>query len=77
MRPGEDPLTLTARAYPADQDSDAIFKWSTPDSDCLKLTPSEDGRSCECEGLKAKAGGTLLTVSCEGIEYSIPVYIVN
>lgn len=77
MHMGEDPLTITAQAFPADVFADATFKWSTADPDCLKLTPGDDGKSCECSILQAKSGGTTLTVSCFGMEYSIPVYLVN
>ncbi len=77
MHMGEDPLTIKASAYPADVFADASFNWSTADPDCLQLTPSEDGKSCECAILQAKQGGTRLTVSCYGVEYSIPVYLAN
>ena len=77
MHMGEDPLTISASAYPADVFANASFTWTVADPDCLKLTPSDDGKSCECEILQAKAGGTRLTVSCYGFEYSIPVYLAN
>ena len=77
MHMGEDPLTIKASAYPADVFADASFNWKTDDPDCLQLTPSDDGKSCECAILQAKSGGTKLTVSCYGVEYSIPVYLAN
>ena len=77
MRSTEDPLTITARAYPADQFADATFSWKVSDSTKLQLTPSSDTKSCECKFLEAVQGGITLTVSCYGKEYSIPVYLVN
>ncbi len=77
MHMGEDPLTIKATAYPAEAFSTAGFTWYTPDPDCLKLTPSSDGKSCECAILQAKSGGTKLRVSCYGFDYEIPVYLAN
>ena len=77
MHLGEDPLTIKASAYPADVFANASFKWSTDDPDCLKLTPSADGRSCECAIVQSKQGPTRLKVTCFGFEYSIPVYLAK
>ena len=77
MHMGEDPLTIKASAYPADVFANVSFKWSTDDPDCLKLTPSADGRSCECAIVQSKQGPTRLKVSCYGFEYSIPVYLAK
>jgi len=77
MHMGEEPLTITARAFPADTFSDARFTWRVSDSSKLQLTPSADTKSCECAILEAVSGGVTLTVSCYGFEYSIPVYLAN
>lgn len=77
MYVGDEPLTFTARAYPADTFADASFSWYTDDPDCLKLTPSEDGKECKVQILQAKAGGTRLYVSCFGTEYFIPAYLAR
>lgn len=77
MRSTEDPLTITARAYPADQFADATFSWRVSDPTKLQLTPSADTKSCECKFLEAVSGGVTLTVTCYGKEFTIPVYLVN
>ena len=76
MYVGDDPLTIKAQAYPADQFANARFTWSISDSSKMKLTPSDDTKSCECAILEASTNGPVtLTVSCYGKEYSIPVYL--
>ena len=76
MYEGDEPLTIKAQAYPADQFADARFRWSVSDSSKMKLTPSDDTKSCECAILEASTNGPVtLTVSCYGKEYSIPVYL--
>ena len=73
---GDDPLTIRAQAYPADQFANARFQWSVSDSSKMKLTPSDDTKSCECAILEASTNGPVtLTVSCYGKEYSIHVYL--
>ena len=46
------------------------------DDSVLKITPSEDTKECKCEILARKNGGVKLTVSCNGTEHSIRVYLV-
>lgn len=77
MYEGDEPLTFTAKAYPADVFANASFSWWTDDPDCLQLTPSEDGKECKVQILQAKAGGTKLYVSCFGTEYFIPAYLAR
>lgn len=77
MYEGDEPLTFTAKAYPADVFANAEFSWWTDDPDCLQLTPGDGGRECKVQILKAKAGGTKLYVSCYGTEYSIPAYLAK
>ena len=77
MYTGDEALTITASAYPADTFANASFTWRTDDPDCLQLTPSEDGKSCEVAILQAKAGGTKLYASCYGVEYWVPVYLIQ
>ncbi len=77
MYEGDEPLTFSAKAYPADQFANASFSWWTDDPDCLQLTPSEDGKECKVQILQAKAGGTKLHVSCYGVEYYIPAYLAK
>jgi len=77
MYTNDEPLTITASAYPADTFANASFTWRTDDPDCLQLTPSEDGKSCEVAILQAKAGGTKLYASCYGVEYWVPVYLIQ
>ena len=77
MHMGEAPITVTAVAYPVDQFATATFEWSCSDEECLKITPSEDTRSCTCEILKPINGGVKLTASCYGKEVTIPVYLVD
>ena len=75
MYTDEDPLTIKAQAYPADQFANATFEWSISDSSKMRLTPSDDTKSCECAALDGSNGPITLTVSCYGKEYSIPVYV--
>ena len=77
MRVGDEPITLTAKAYPIDQFADATFTWKSEDSNYLKLTPSEDGTECSFEILATKAGGVGFTVTCNGTTIDRRVYLVN
>ena len=75
MYVGDDPLTISARAYPNDQLSDARFSWSVSDSTKARLTPSADTQSCEVAVLESAGGYITLTVECFGVTYSVPLYI--
>ncbi len=76
MHEGDDPLTIKATVYPIEEFSDAKLTWSVDDESVFKITPSEDTKECKCEILGRKNGGVKLTVSCNGYEYSIRVYLV-
>ena len=75
MYVGDDPLTISARAYPNDQLADAPFTWRVSDNTKAKLTPSEDTQSCEILVLESAGGSITLTVECYGVTYSVPLYI--
>ena len=75
MKMGEAAVTVTAVAYPIDQFADAKFQWSCSDESSMKITVSEDTKSCTCEILNPKDGGVRLTVTCNGTEKTIPVYL--
>lgn len=75
MKMGEDPVTVTAVAYPIDQFADAKFTWACSDESAMKITVSEDTKSCTCEILNPKDGGVKLSVACNGKELQIPVYL--
>ena len=77
MHLNDEPITLTAKAYPMDQFADARFTWKSEDSNYLKLTPSDDGTECSFEILATKAGGVAFTVTCNGFEIERRVYLVN
>ena len=77
MKMGEADVTVTAVAYPIDQFADARFTWSCSDESSMKITVSEDTKSCTCSILNPKDGGVRLTVSCNGTEKTIPVYLRN
>ena len=77
MHMGDAPVTLTATAYPVEQFTDAKFTWKCSDDTLLKLTPSDDTKNCVCEILGTRNGGVSLTVSCNGTDFSLTVYLVN
>ena len=77
MHMGDEPITLTAKAYPMDQFADATFTWKSEDANYLKLTQSEDGTECSFEILATKAGGVGFTVTCNGTTIDRRVYLVN
>ena len=72
---GDDPITISARAYPNDKLSDARFSWSVSDPSKARLTPSEDTQSCQVEVLESAGGYINLTVECFGVTYTVPLYI--
>ena len=77
MHEGNDPLTIHAVVYPVEEFSDAQLTWSVDDESVFKITPDpEDSKQCKCEILARKNGGVKLTVSCNGFEKSIRVYLV-
>ena len=76
MHEGDDPLTIKATVFPIEDFSDAKLTWRVDDDSVLKITPSEDTKECKCEILARKNGGVKLTVSCNGTEHSIRVYLV-
>ena len=77
MHEGDEPLTIKATAYPVESFADATYKWSVDDESCLKLTPGEDTSECKVEILSRKDGGVKLSVTCNGYEYSIRVYLLK
>jgi DNA-directed RNA polymerase subunit RPC12/RpoP len=77
MHEGDDPLTIKAYAYPVEDFADAKFTWSVDDESVFKITPSEDTSECKCEILSRKDGGVKLSVTCNGFEYSIRVYLLK
>ena len=77
MHEGDEPLTIKAQVYPIEDFSDAKLKWSVDDESVFKLTPSEDTKECKCEILSRKDGGVKLSVTCNGFEYSIRVYLLK
>ena len=76
MHEGDEPLTIKATVFPSEDFSDAKLTWRVDDDSVLKITPSEDTKECKCEILARKNGGVKLTVSCNGTEHSIRVYLV-
>ena len=76
MHEGDEPLTIKATVFPIEDFSDAKLTWRVDDDSVLKITPSEDTKECKCEILARKNGGVKLTVSCNGTEHSIRVYLV-
>ena len=76
MHEGDEPLTIKATVFPIEDFSDAKLTWRVNDDSVLKITPSEDTKECKCEILARKNGGVKLTVSCNGTEHSIRVYLV-
>jgi hypothetical protein len=77
MHEGDEPLTIKAQVYPIEEFSDAKLTWSVDDESVFKLTPSEDTKECKCEILARKDGGVKLSVTCNGFEYSIRVYLLK
>ena len=77
MHEGDEPLTIKAQVYPIEDFSDAKLTWSVDDESVFKLTPSEDTKECKCEILSRKDGGVKLSVTCNGFEYSIRVYLLK
>lgn len=75
MRVGDEPLTVSARAYPNDKLGDARFTWRVSDSTKVQLTPSEDTQSCEILVLASAGGALELTVECYGVTYTIPLRV--
>ena len=75
MYVGDDPLTISARAYPNDKFYNARFTWSLSDNSKARLKPSEDTQSCEVTVLESAGGYITLTVRCFGAEQSVPLYI--
>ena len=77
MHVGDEPILLTARIEVNGHTAAVPARWSTPDPDCLLVTPIGDGSSCEVEVLRAKKGGTTLTLSADGAVLTMPVYLVD
>ena len=77
MHEGDEPLTIKAQVYPIEEFSNAKLTWSVDDESVFKLTPSEDTKECKCEILSRKDGGVKLSVTCNGYEYSIRVYLLK
>lgn len=74
MRMGDAPITVNAVAFPVTIEN-PVFEWSCSNTDCMKITVSEDTKECTCEILAPIAGGVKLKVSCFGVEQEIPVYL--
>lgn len=75
MYPGDPPLTLSARAYPADKLQGERLTWSVSDPSKARLTPSADTLSCEIEALESAGGSITLSVTCFGFTLEMPFYI--
>ena len=69
-----DTVTLSVKSDP--ELEQARFTWSISDAESARLTVSKDTDSCEFTALKP-SGKNSLTVSCYGVEYTIPVYLWN
>lgn len=70
-------VRLHAVAYPEADFSDAAFRWSISDPRRVKITVSEDTRSCTVLCLKHESGAVTLTVDCNGVTREITVYTRN
>jgi len=75
MYVGDDPLTVTARAYSNEKLGVVPFTWSVSDSSKAILTPSADTQSCEVQVLESAGGYITLTVRGYGAELAVPLYI--
>ena len=67
-------VRLRVRAYPEADFADAAYQWSISDPRRVKITVSEDTRTCTVLCLKHEPGPLTLTVSCNGVEKQITVY---
>ncbi len=77
MHMGDPPVSLKATAYPVEQFTNAKFTWKSSDESLLKVTVGEDSSECKCEILGTRNGGVSLTVTCNGTDFSLTVYLVN
>lgn len=77
MRKSDDPVVLTAAAYPSEKYADATFTWISEDDNLLRLVPSNDTQSCTCVMLGAKEGGVKLHVICDSFTKTLTVYLVD
>ena len=75
MYVGDDPVTVSARAYPNDKLKDARFTWSVSDATKVRLKPSEDTQSCEITALESAGGPIKLTVRCFGAETEVTLRV--
>jgi len=72
LKVGDEPVELNAVIAP--EIPDAKVDWFCSDNSVLKLTPSEDGRSCVVEIIGSIEGGVELTACCRNAEHTITVY---
>ncbi len=70
-------VRLKVKAYPEADFGDAVFQWSVSDERRIKITVSEDTKSCTVLCLKHEGGAVTLTVRCNGVEKQITVYTRN
>ena len=70
-------VNLTAQAYPMETFTDAHYTWKSEDTSLLELKVTDDTKGCQCHILGTKAGGVDLTVSCNGYDFTLRVYLVN
>lgn len=67
-------VRLHAVAYPETEFADASFRWSVSDERRIKLTVSEDTRSCTVLCLKHQSGTVTLRVDCNGFTREVTIY---
>ena len=74
----DESVLLHAEAYPAPLfEEGAVFQWRVSNTDAIRLSVSEDTRSCTVLCLRHIPGGVDLTVSCNGFEKTIHIYTKN
>ncbi len=72
---GDEPLDFTANAWPATIEN-PVYKWTSANEDCIKLTPNPDdnGKTCTIECIGAIGGGVKVTVECFGVTSTMIIY---
>ena len=71
----DESVLLRAEAYPAPLfEEGARFQWRVSNAEAIRLSVSQDTRSCTVLCLRHIPGGVDLTVSCNGFEKTIHIY---
>ena len=71
----DESVLLHAEAYPEPLFEEGVqFRWSVSDPNAIRLSVSQDTRSCTVLCLMHVPGGVDLTVSCNGFEKTIHIY---